>query len=238
MVVGGDGSVHLAAQALAGTGVELALVPSGRGDDFAHSAAVPADAAAAVRLAVSGVARPLDVGRVGDERFAAYAGVGFDSAAAEVANAHPGWVPAEATYVLAALRTLVRFRAPRIRLEHDGGAWQGRAMFVTACNAPRFGGGMRIAPQARLADGLLDLVVVKEVSRAELLRVFPKVFSGRHLGHPAVSVVRTRRARIEVEPPALLGSDGELLGRVATVEIAVEPRALSVVAGPALPAEG
>lgn len=234
VVAGGDGTVHLAVQAVAGSGVELAILPTGRGDDFALSAGIPRRPADALGLALEGEARPLDLGWVrwggGSARFAAYAGVGFDSAAAEVANRQPRWLPTGLTYVLAVLRTLVGFRAPEIRLTHDGGEWRGRVMFATACNAPRFGGGMRIAPEARLADGRLDLVVVREVGRLELLRVFPRVFSGSHLGHPAVTVFRTRRARVEVEPPALLGSDGELLDRVGAIEVGVEPGALRLVA--------
>ncbi len=93
---------------------------------------------------------------------------------------------------------------------------------------------MKIAPAADLTDGILDLVIVRAVGKVELLRIFPSVYRGAHVGHPAVSIHRTRWARVWFEPTMLLGSDGELVGEVGGdgLEISVEPRALAVVAGP------
>lgn len=238
IVVGGDGTVHLAIQALAETRCEMAVIPVGRGDDFAMSLGVPRDPGAALDLALEGIVRSIDLVRV--ERSAGpmwgglYVSLGFDSAVTRTANAQPRWVPSRATYVLAALRTLAGFQAPRVRLEHDGGVYEGRAMLVTACNAPLYGGGMRIAPDARMDDGQLDIVAVERVSKLELLRVFPRVFGGRHVGHPAVSIFRSSKARVTFDPPVLLGSDGEIEGEVGgdPVDISVVPRALCAVAGP------
>ena len=81
-----------------------------------------------------------------------------------------------------------------MRIEHDQGIFEGRAMFVVAANLPRFGGGMKIAPGARIDDGLLDLVIVREVSRATLLNVFPKVYTGHHVTHPPRPGRRARSA--------------------------------------------
>lgn len=236
VVVGGDGTVHLAVQALAESACELAVLPTGRGDDFATSLGVPADTGAAWDLAVSGAAKSVDLARIGGrDRSAcwagAYAGIGFDSAVTRTANAQPRWIPAGLTYVLAVIRTLIGFRAPRVVVDHDGGRFEGRAMFATVCNAPRFGGGMQIAPEARMDDGLLDLVVVRKVPKLALLRIFPRVFSGAHVGHPAVSISRTRSARITADPEMLLGSDGELEGHVGSepVEVSIAPKALRAV---------
>jgi diacylglycerol kinase (ATP) len=238
-VVGGDGTVHLALQAVATSSCELAVLPTGRGDDFATSLGVPSGMEAALELAISGDARGIDLAQIeGGGRPArwagAYAGVGFDSAVTRTANGQPRWIPASLTYVLAVVRTLVDFSAPRVVVDHDGGRFEGRAMFATVCNAPRFGGGMQIAPEARMDDGLLDLVVVSQVPKTALLTIFPRVFSGAHTDHPAVSIVRTRSARITVDPEMLLGSDGELEGAVgsAPVEVSVAPRALRVVVPP------
>ncbi len=106
-------------------------------------------------------------------------------------------------------------------------------MFATACNAPRFGGGMLIAPEAAMDDGLLDLVIVRRLAKPELLRVFPKVFRGAHVGHPGISIHRTRRVRMRFAQPALLACDGEVLGEVPADGLDVElvPGALRVAAG-------
>lgn len=236
IVIGGDGTAHLAIQALAETPCELGVIPTGRGDDFATSLGIPADVDVALELAVAGDARQIDLVRVdlpnGDPVWGGiYASFGFDSAVTRTGNAQPRWIPRSMTYVLATLRTLIGFQAPRFTVEYDGGRYEGRAMLVTACNAPLYGGGMRIAPEARMDDGLLDIVVVARVSKPELLRVFPQVFSGEHVGHPAVKIFRAARVRLSVEPAVLLGSDGEIEREVGgePVEIAVVPRALHAV---------
>ncbi len=237
VVVGGDGTAHLAIQALAETACELAVVPTGRGDDFACSIGIPTEPGAALELALTGTARQIDLIRVdrpgaGPVWGGAYASAGFDSAVTRTGNAQPRWIPSRVTYLVAALRTLVGFEAPLVTVEHDGGLYEERAMFVTACNAPRYGRGMRIAPDASMTDGLLDVVAVAEIAKLELLRIFPRVFSGGHVGHPAVSIFRTRRARLRVEPAVLLGSDGEIDGEVGSeaVLMTAVPRALRVVA--------
>ncbi len=240
IVVGGDGTAHLAIQALAESACELAVVPTGRGDDFACSLGVPAAIDAALELALTGSAREIDLVRVdlpgggpggGPVWGGIYASAGFDSAVTHTGNAQARWIPSSMTYVVAALRTLVGFEAPRVTVEHDGGVYERRAMFVTACNAPRYGRGMRIAPEASMSDGLLDIVAVERIPKLALLRIFPRVFSGRHVGHPAVSIFRSRSARIRAEPAVLLGSDGEIDGEVGSdpVEITAVSRALRAV---------
>ena len=238
VVVGGDGSVHLVVQALATSGCELAVVPTGRGDDFATCLGVPRDPAAALELAFEGRARQIDlirIARSGAEPVwgGLYASLGFDSAVTRTANAQPRWIPRSATYVLAALRTLIRFRASRLTVVHDAGRIDRRAMFVTTCNAPLYGGGMLIAPEAEMTDGRLDIVVVDRIGKPSLLRIFPRVFSGRHVDHPAVSIVRSRSVRIAAQPAVLLASDGEVEGEVGDegVELSVVPGALRAVAG-------
>lgn len=237
LVAGGDGTVHHAVQALAGSPCALAVVPVGTGNDFAAAAGVPADPAAAVELAASGPLRRIDLGRatVGGGAaawFSTYCGVGFDSEAARHANQEMRFLSGRTVYLYAVLRTLVTFRPPEVEVEHDGGGSRGRVMFVTVANGPSFGGGMRIAPEARLDDGLLDLVIVREVGRLELLRVFPKVYGGRHVGHPAVEIVRTRRVTIRLAPGRELElyGDGEPMLPLAAggVAVAVVPGALAV----------
>jgi diacylglycerol kinase (ATP) len=233
VVAGGDGTAHMACQALARSSTALGLLPIGRGNDFASSLAVPKRIDAALDLAIEGATRRVDLGRVGDEWFAFYAGVGFDSATSKTANGHPRWWPDRVTYVVAVVRTLFGFHPPMARVEYDGGSFEGAVMFVTACNGPLFGGGMRIAPGALLDDGVLDLVIVRRVGRLELLRIFPSVYSGRHVDHPRVSIHRTTRVRFSFDPETLLGSDGEVIGEVGgeVTEVKIVPRALSVAAG-------
>lgn len=235
IVDGGDGSLHLAIQALAGSGCELAILPGGRGNDLAQSLGIPRSFEPALDLAIDGAARRIDLGRAGDRWFHCYGGAGFDAAVSATADRHPRWWPDSVTYPIAVVRTLAGFRPPRARIRWDDGEFEGEVMFATACNAPFFGGGMHIAPMAEMDDGLLDLAIVRRVSRAALLRVFPRVYRGSHVGHPAVEFHRTRRVELKFETPTLLGCDGELVERVGERGLVLEaqPRALGVVAGPA-----
>jgi diacylglycerol kinase (ATP) len=235
VVGGGDGTMHLVVQALAGTSCSLGVLPMGRGNDYAAALGVPDVMMDAVDLALTGETTRIDLGQAGSEWFAFYAGVGFDSETSRTAEAHPRWWPDAITYNVAVVRTLFGYRPPHARIEFEGGEFEGEVMFATACNGPQFGGGMKIAPEADLMDGLLDLVIVRAVGKVELLRIFPTVYRGAHVGHPAVSIHRTPWVRVHFEPTMLLGSDGELIGTVGSdgLEIRVVPQALDVVAAPA-----
>ena len=214
VVVGGDGTLHLALPPLIGADTCLGLVPVGRGNDFAASLALPRAVPEAVALALGGRERRLDVGRAGEHHFAFYAGAGFDAAVSATADGHWRLLPASITYILATVRTLVGFQAPTAEVEWQDGRFEGPLMFATVCNGPMFGGGMLIAPEAELDDGLLDLVLVRKVSKPELLRVFPRVFKGTHVGHPAISIHRTPWVEMRFAPPVLMASDGEVLGQL------------------------
>jgi diacylglycerol kinase (ATP) len=231
IVVGGDGTMHFALQGLAGSDCALGVVPLGSGNDLAGSLGVPAKLDEAVEHAVSGPIRKIDLIRVGPIFSVSYLGVGFDSEVTRNAN-QVRHLRGPLIYVWSVIKTLATFEPPLLRVEHDGGVFEGKAMFAVAANLPRFGGGMKIAPDAQLDNGLLDLVIVREVSKLGLLRVFPKVYSGKHVGHPAVEIIRTRRAVLSIDRPMYLYGGGEPVRPMAPgdrVELEVLPGALAVV---------
>jgi diacylglycerol kinase (ATP) len=226
LVAGGDGTMHHAAQGLAGTACALGVIPLGSGNDLAGTLGIPPDLEAAVERALRGKVRRIDLARVGETCCIGYAGVGFDSEVTRFAN-EVKVLRGPLIYVYAVIHTLITFEPPRMRVVHDGGTFEGKVMFTVVNNLPRFGGGMRIAPDARIDDGLLDLVIVREVPKSLLLSIFPKVYSGRHVGHPAVTMVRTRRAEITIDRAMTMYGGGE---PVRPVE-AGEPVAVEVVPG-------
>ena len=228
LVAGGDGSFHCALRGLAGTRCALGLVPGGTGNDLAESLGIPRRLEAALDLALGGRPRAIDLGDASERPFGVYCGVGFDSEAALWIDRRP--TKGKLIYVAAALRTMLRFLPPEIRVEHDAGVFEGPAMLAVAANCYRFGGGMRIAPEARPDDGFLDLVIVRKISRLTLLALLPRVFSGGHVGHPAVEIVRTRRARIRLDREVRPALDGEIAPEpTREVRLGVRPRALRVV---------
>lgn len=248
LVAGGDGTLHHVLGPLAGARTALAVLPVGSGNDLAATLGMPRRLPEAFGRALAGPVRSIDLGRVrrpdGSEArfFAGVAGVGFDSEVGRTileTEASPRglgrFVRGSALYVYGVVRTLGSFRPPRLSLVYEGGGWEGEAMLVAFGNTHRFGGGMRIAPEAVPDDGLLDVVVVRRIPKATLLRVFPRVYRGTHLGHPAVETFRTREVVVNVDRGMRVLGDGELMQEVGggrgEVVVEVVPGALRVVMG-------
>jgi diacylglycerol kinase (ATP) len=228
VVMGGDGMVHLAIQAVVGSATTLGVVPTGTGNDVARALGIvlrkPVEAAGVV---IAGHTRQMDVGRVGSSYYATVLAAGFDSLVNERANAM-SWPKGQMRYNLATLAELRVFRPLSYTLELDGESLSCEAMLVAVGNCPSYGGGLRMCEGARIDDGLLDVVIIKPISKVELVKVYPKLFKGSHVSHPAYVHRQVRRVTIRAE--GIIGyADGERIGPLpATVE--VMPSALSVFA--------
>ena len=226
VAVGGDGLVHLAIQVVGGTDVPLGVVPAGTGNDVARALGIGLAApVAAVDLVGGGRTRTVDLGRADGRWFAGVLGSGFDSMVNERAN-RMRWPSGRSRYNVAILAELRTFRPVPYVLELDGEQWMTKAMLVAVGNGPSYGGGMKVCPDADLADGLLDVTVLGPISRPEFLRVFPTVYRGTHVRHRAVTVRRARTVVLRSEGGTAY-ADGE---RVATLPVRCEavPSALRV----------
>lgn len=216
VAVGGDGTVHLALQAVAGTDVALGIVPLGTGNDAATAMGVPTGSVEqAMGVVLDGHARAFDVGlaRTADglERyFLCVLSTGFDSMVNERANrmTRPS---GDARYVVAMLAELRKFSPIPYRVVVDGTLVEDDAMLVSLGNGPSFGGGMRVCPSADMHDGLLSMLWVHRISRPELIRVFPKLYAGRHVEHPAVSEQAVGVVHLDA-PDQVAYADGERVG--------------------------
>ncbi|MGL4340604.1 MAG: diacylglycerol/lipid kinase family protein [Rhodoglobus sp.] len=241
IVVGGDGMVNLGTNMVVNTIVPLGIVPSGTGNDMARGLGIAhSDPMAAIRMLgqlLQAPPRIIDAGRIDliDDHtglastrwFAGMVSAGFDSIVNERAN-RLRYPRGAARYLIALLWELVRLKPIFYRLSLDGRELHTRAMLVTVGNNTSFGGGMKATPNAKLDDGLLDVLVVRPLSRIQFLKIFPKVFTGSHLSDPRVTVHRVRSIRIESDV-ALVYGDGERIGP-APVEVTVVPGALRVFA--------
>ena len=254
VAVGGDGTVGACAAGLAdaappggsggppgwspggpGTRAALGVVPAGGGNDAARSLGLPAgDPLAAAGMLTRLRRRPADLASVAGRAYLNVAGAGFDSEVNRIANQRLGWAGNRPRYVGAVLTELAVGRTARFRLTLDGLASEPRGWLVAVANGPSYGGGMRVAPQASLADGLLEVVVIHDIGKLEFLRTFPKVFSGRHVEHPAVAVHRAARVELDADRPLAVYADGEPAGTLpATFE--VRPAAITVLAADPAP---
>jgi diacylglycerol kinase (ATP) len=232
LIAGGDGTQHLAIQELAGSGCALGIVPIGSGNDLARALGLPRDVPAAVRHALAATPRTIDLGEVAGRRFAGAASFGLDAEVARRARERAGAGRGRWIYPWIALRALATFRPPEVRVDHDGGRFTGPVLLVAVANSPCYGGGMRIAPGATLDDGWLDLVLVRAMPRLRALALLPGLYRGRHVRHPAVQIVRVRRATITCAQSLPIFGDGEPLGEAGPrgITIGVAPGALRVLA--------
>lgn len=215
VAVGGDGMMSLALQAVAGTRTPLGVVAVGTGNDFARALGLPIrDPAAATtgRTGAQGsLVREIDLGRAGDRWFGSVLASGFDSRVNDRGN-RMRWVGGRFKYDLAILAELAAFRPIAYRMSLDGGPVQEvAATLIAVGNGSTYGGGMRICADAVMDDGLFDVTVVGECSRTTLLKVFPKVYKGTHLGHPVVTVHRVSSIALEAVGVTAY-ADGEPLG--------------------------
>ncbi|MFI9212151.1 diacylglycerol kinase [Streptomyces sp. NPDC053253] len=242
VAVGGDGMISLALQAVAGTRTPLGVIAVGTGNDFARTLGLPVrDPAAAARAAAELLkdtgGHAMDLGRItgtGTSRwFGTVLASGFDSRVNDRGNRMR--LPAgRFKYDLAILAELAAFRPVPYRLTlDDGRVVETDATLVAVGNGTSYGGGMRICAEARTDDGLLDVTVVGPCSRTTLIKVFPRVYRGTHLDHPAVTTYRVRSLTLDA-PGITAYADGEPLGHLPlTVECV--PGALRVLAPPAPP---
>lgn len=227
VVVGGDGMVHLAVQALAGTGIPLGVIPTGTGNDVARYFDIPRkDPLAAADRVIAGRTRTVDLARSGSKHFTTVLAAGFDAVVNERANKMT-WPKGQMRYNIATVAELRTFQPIPYTLDLDGRALNLDAMLVAVGNGPSFGGGLRITEGAVLDDGLLDVVIIKPMSKVGLVRTYPKLFKGTHVTHPAYEhhLVRT----VTVAAPGIVSyADGERFGALPlTVECA--PGALTVL---------
>ena len=234
VAVGGDGTLHETMNGVLGTSATLGLIPFGTGNDLARSLGLHGSLDTACRAVATGNVKRIDVGAIhgagmdAPHHFLVLCGAGYDAHTARTVNQGIAYLSGAAAYVWGAILTLRTFQPFRLSLTLDGGeAQHAQAMFVSVANAETTGGGMKIAPGALLDDGLLDICLVREVGKAALLYQLTQVFSGRHVRHPAVSMMRAARVTLDAAPPQPLLVDGEVIGTTPAT-VTVTPRALPI----------
>jgi YegS/Rv2252/BmrU family lipid kinase len=228
VAVGGDGLLRPIAGALRGTDSAVALIPAGRGNDFARVLGVPSDPGEAARLAVEGEERLLDVASVEGTPYMGIASFGFDSDANRIAN-EARLVKGDAVYIYAALRALTAWKPAGFTVTVDGERHSFTGYTVAVGNSKVYGGGMFILPMAELDDGMLDVVVCEQIGKLRFLRDLPKVFKGRHLDLPYTKFLRGEVIEVSSDRPFVIYADGDPIGATPAI-IRVERRCLRVIA--------
>ncbi len=223
IVIGGDGMVHLAVQHLAFTEIPLLLIPAGTGNDFARTLGLPLDEPlVTLEKCLMTSAQSVDLGKVNEKFFAEILSTGFDSVVNERAN-HMKLFRGRIKYNIAILLELSTFKPRDYRFQVDSLSFSTKAMLIAIANGISYGGGMKVTPSAKLDDALFDIMILGPISKIEFLKVFPKVFSGGHVHHPAVQILQGKVVTIESD--AVAYADGERIGQLP-VRAEVLPNAL------------
>ncbi len=250
LLFGGDGTVHRHLGQLVKLRLPVLVVPAGSGNDFARALGLKSvrDSLAAWRRFCSGArnVRAIDLGVVTaatdaasaphERYFCCVAGVGLDGEVTRRANGLPRWLRGHGGYALSFAPTVFTFAPFPMKImtrdPETTAAWATRSdrptLLAAFANTPLYGGGMKIAPQAKMDDGLLDVCIVGAVDPFKLLCMFPTVYAGRHLGIKEVEYFHAARVRVETEHPLDVYADGEYVCRTP-VEVGVQPAALKVV---------
>ena len=250
LIFGGDGTIHRHLGQLVKLRLPVLVVPTGSGNDFARALGLKSvrDSLAAWRSFFnnSGNVREIDLGVISaasaggapaphERYFCCVAGVGLDGEVARRANGLPRWLRGHGGYALSAAPAIFTFAPFLMKISTPSETqdpWLLRSdqptILAAFANTPQYGGGMKIAPQAKMDDGLLDVCIVGAVDPFKLFCMFPTVYAGRHLGIKEVEYFHAARARVETEHPLDVYADGEFVCRTP-VEICIQPAALKVV---------
>jgi diacylglycerol kinase (ATP) len=236
--LGGDGAFHHLLEATSGRDVTLGFFPAGNGNDIADALGLPKDPIAAAHVFLTASPRPIDVVRAefrdgSNTIFMGAGGTGLDAEAAQLANSRFRRWPGVTRYLAGALSALRKFRPLAIEADLDteiGAArWQGGVLLAAVANAPCYGSGFRIAPEATVDDGWLNVLLVEALPWTRVLEALPILLRNGDLRWPEIHRYRVRRVRLASDRPALVHGDGELLGETP-VEFRVMPGAVRVIA--------
>lgn len=227
VAVGGDGLVGCMAGAVRGKLGPLAIIPSGRGNDFARVLKIPDSPREAARVAVDGTERTLDLGLANGHPFVGIASLGFDSDANRIAN-EAKLVKGNLVYLYAALRALIGWKPAKFRVTIDGEPYEVEGYTVAIGNSKAYGGGMFLFPQAQLDDGLLDVLSIKKHGKLKWLADVPKVFKGAHVDSPNGRFDTGKVVEVVADRPFTVYADGDPIAQLP-LTATVDEAALRVI---------
>jgi diacylglycerol kinase (ATP) len=225
IVLGGDGTMSEVVRGLYGSEIPVATVPCGSGNDLAGTLGIPRDLPLAVDILVNAEIINIDLFKDQNEIFAETIGCGFvaDVVSAVVRLSRIFHGPL--SYFAGVFDTLTHFKSANYKIDIDGELWEGGASMVIINNTWRVGGGMKITPNAIINDGLLDIAILTATSKTRLLSLFSKVYSGKHVGSPYITIRRGRNFTVEADRPLIKTADGEIIGNLP-MKVNIIPQAM------------
>jgi diacylglycerol kinase (ATP) len=229
--VGGDGTIHCIANALVNTGKNMGCIPMGSGNDIARNLNIPLEMEAACQVLKSCHVKKIDMGLINSKYYyLAVSGAGFDSVVNDLANNTRFPIKGPAKYSYAVYKTLLTYRSKKFHIKYDGTDRTVDAMFLVVGNMASYGGGMKITPNADPEDGILDVCIIKRMSKLHFIKIFPSVFKGEHIKDSFVEYFRAENVEINSDYNFSVFADGEYICKLPA-KFEVAKKSLNFIVG-------
>ena len=227
--VGGDGTLHHIANAIAGTGKNLGSIPLGSGNDISNSLGISSEIESACKTIKRCFTRKMDLGRInGQYYYLGVSGAGFDSVVTDLANNTRFPVKGPSKYKYAVYRTLLTFTSKNFYIRHNGEKKTVNGMMLAIGNTDMYGGGMKITPMASPFDGILDICILKRMSKIHFIKTFPLVFKGKHVDDPFIEYFMSKNLEVDSDYNFSVFADGEYICKLP-VRYEIVPEALNII---------
>lgn len=226
-ILGGDGTLRVIAEVLTYTKTVIAIIPCGKGNDFARVLNIPIDPIAACEALVNGVDKVIDMAEVNHKPYLSICSLGFDSVANEIAN-RTNFISGRAIYAYAGLLALISWKPATFYVQTDETSFEHVGYTVAVANSKCYGGGMLLAPNASITDGYLDVILIGNVSKTRMLVNFPRIYRGTHINEPGFKMIRAKFVHIETDSKYTIFADGDPIAP-PPADVRILPRALRVL---------
>lgn len=229
IICGGDGTVHEVVNIFWREDVTISIFPIGSGNDFYLKAGGPLNVNELIERIIGNHSRMIDIGKVNENIFINNAGIGLDAETLKISQKMRKYKIKRAGYKLAAAIEIMVFKPTHGFFIVDDIEFSQEFMIAVVCNGSHFGGGMKISPDSKLDDGLLELIILKRTGRLQLISLFAKIFSGSHVGHKNVMIIPAKKIEMYTDEPMSYHCEGELKS-TTPLKIEVIPRAIRIIA--------
>ena len=226
--VGGDGTLLEVINGVAGEDVCVGIIPCGTGNDFSRSLGLPEKLNEQLKAIHSGKSKRVDLGKANGKYFINVFSFGIDALITQETQKIKKYLPGTFAYVAATIKILMTYRPVEIHMETDETVFKGEVMLVAFGNGQYYGGGMKITPEASLDSGDFQVCIVKALGKRQFIRLFPKVFGGKHIECVEVETSRAKTIKVESKDRVLLNADGDIVGE-CPVEICIFPGSIQII---------
>ncbi len=229
---GGDGTIHSIANILVNTDKNIGCIPMGSGNDIARNLNIPLEMETACRALKTCRIKRIDMGLINSKYYyLAVSGAGFDSVVNDLANNTKFPIKGPAKYTYAVYKTLLTYSSKKFHIKYDGVERTIDAMFLVVGNMASYGGGMKITPNASPEDGILDVCIIKRMSKLHFIKIFPSVFKGEHIADEFVEYFQAENVEIASDYNFSVFADGEYMCKLPA-KFEVVKKSLNFIVGP------